>query len=187
MTLNSREAILAAARLRVQAHGYGGLSFRDLAAEVGIKAPSIFHHFANKAELGAAVARRYREDAAAALAALAEEGPDARASLARYPATFRGALENGNRLCLASVMAAELADLPPPVQAEVRDFAAMNIAWLAGRIAAAGLAAPEGAGPRARAVFAAVAGAQLLARGGGGVAAFDAVVDSYRAAGLIPS
>ena len=34
MSSSAREAILAAARRTAQAHGYGGLNFRDLAAEV---------------------------------------------------------------------------------------------------------------------------------------------------------
>jgi TetR/AcrR family transcriptional regulator, transcriptional repressor for nem operon len=37
MSANAREAILAAAKLVAQAHGYSGLNFRDLAQEVGIK------------------------------------------------------------------------------------------------------------------------------------------------------
>jgi TetR/AcrR family transcriptional repressor of nem operon len=45
MSSNSKEAILAAAKLTAQAHGYSGLNFRDLAADVGIKAASIYHHF----------------------------------------------------------------------------------------------------------------------------------------------
>jgi TetR/AcrR family transcriptional repressor of nem operon len=186
VTSNSREAILAAARRSAQAHGYGGLNFRDLAQEVGIKAPSIFHHFASKAELGAAVARRYREDTAAALEAMQAETPAPLACLRRYPEVFRRSLESGNRLCLGSFMAAEHEDLPAPVRDEVRAFAALNAAWLAGRIEAAELAPPEGAAARAQAIFAAVAGAQLLARSRADLALFDAVVASYRAAGLLP-
>ena len=72
MSENAREAILAAARRTAQAHGYGGLNFRDIGAEVGVKAASIYHHFPGKAELGAAVARRYWEDTAANLEALSK-------------------------------------------------------------------------------------------------------------------
>jgi TetR/AcrR family transcriptional repressor of nem operon len=50
MSANSKEAILAATRLSAQAHGYIGLNFRDLAAQVGIKAASIYHHFPSKAD-----------------------------------------------------------------------------------------------------------------------------------------
>ena len=38
MSKNAKEAILEAARRTAQAHGYGGLNFRDIGAEVGIKA-----------------------------------------------------------------------------------------------------------------------------------------------------
>ena len=66
---NSSDKILAAATRIAQAHGYGGLNIRNLAADVGIKAASIYHHFPSKADLGAAVAKRYWEDAAADLEA----------------------------------------------------------------------------------------------------------------------
>ncbi|CAG9257442.1 hypothetical protein PCAR4_410082 [Paraburkholderia caribensis] len=53
----SRERILAAATKTAQAHGYSGLNFRNLAEDVGIRPASIYHHFTNKADLGATVAR----------------------------------------------------------------------------------------------------------------------------------
>ncbi len=62
MSSNSKEAILAVARTIAQAHGYSGLNFRDLAEEVGIRAASIYHHFPSKADLAAAVAKRYWEE-----------------------------------------------------------------------------------------------------------------------------
>ena len=133
MSSSSKEAILAAARRTAQAHGYSGLNFRDLADEVGIKAASIHYHFPSKADLGAAVARRYWEDAAAALEALLAESADPLHGLRRYPDTFRKALERDNRMCLCSFMAAEYDDLPEPVKREVQAFADVNVAWL-GRV-----------------------------------------------------
>ena len=38
-----------------------GFSFRDLAAEIGIKSASVHHHFPTKAGMAAAVARRCGE------------------------------------------------------------------------------------------------------------------------------
>ncbi len=93
MSTNAKETILAAARKTAQAHGYGGLSYRDLAAEVGIKAASIYHQFASKADLGAAVARRYWEDIAAELDAMLEGIGDPMECLRLYPGTFRRSLE----------------------------------------------------------------------------------------------
>jgi TetR/AcrR family transcriptional regulator, transcriptional repressor for nem operon len=187
MSTNSREAILAAAKRTAQAHGYGGLNFRDLAAEVGIKAASIYHHFPSKADLGAAVARRYWEDAAVALEALLAESPDPLHSLRRYPDTFRKALERDNRMCLCSFMAAEYDDLPEPVKREVQAFADVNVAWLSRVLCAAAVVSVEESQLRARAIFAAVAGAQLMARSRADISLYDSLIDSYRVAGLLPA
>jgi TetR/AcrR family transcriptional regulator, transcriptional repressor for nem operon len=120
MSESAREAILAAARRTAQAHGYGGLNFRDIGAEVGIKAASIYHHFPSKADLGAAVAKRYWEDAAANLEALAAANRDPKKALRAYPGLFRRSLEAENRMCLSSFMAAEYDDLPEPVKSTWR-------------------------------------------------------------------
>ncbi|MFE1601064.1 TetR/AcrR family transcriptional regulator [Methylobacterium sp. ID0610] len=187
MSSNARESILAAARKTAQAHGYGGLSYRDLAADVGIKAASIYHHFASKADLGAAVARRYWEDTAAELDAMLVETGDPVRCLQLYPNTFRRSLEDGNRLCLCSFMSAEYADLPEVVQREAQGFADVNIAWLAKVLVMAGAVRPEDGAARARAIFAAVSGAQLFARSRSDISAFDDLIESYRASGLLPA
>lgn len=187
MNVNSKEAILAVARRTAQAHGYGGLNFRDLAADVGIKAASIYHYFPSKADLGAAVAKRYWEDTAAALEALSAEAGDPIIALRRYPETFRKALTTDNRICLASFMAAEADDLPDTVKKEVRTFGDINVSWLSRALSAAAVVDLEQAEPRARAIFAAIVGAQLMARGRGDVALYDALIDGYRSAGLLPA
>jgi TetR/AcrR family transcriptional repressor of nem operon len=176
---------LAAARRTAQARGYGGLNFRELAQEIGIKHASIYYYFPTKADLGAAVARRYREDAASALEALAEAGADPLEALRRYPNTFRTALETGNRICLCSFMAAEHDDLPEAVRGEIRAFADVNVAWLSRMLSAAG--AVEPVDQRARAIFAAVGGAQLVARSRADISVYDALIEGYRAAGLLPA
>jgi TetR/AcrR family transcriptional repressor of nem operon len=187
MGSSSKEAILAAARRAAQAHGYNGLNFRDLANDVGIKAASIYHHFPSKADLAAAVARRYWEDAAAALQALLAGSSDPVCCLRQYPETFRKALENNNRMCLCSFMAAEYDDLPEAVKQEIQTFADVNVAWLSRVLSAASVVSAEESEPRARAIFAAVAGAQLIARSRSDISLYDALIESYRAAGLLPA
>ncbi len=183
---NSREAVLAAAKRSAMARGYTGLNFRDIAAEVGIKAPSIYHHFPTKADLGAAVARRYWEDTVAQLAAISDETPRAHDALRRYPEIFRKSLSNDNRICLSSFMAAEYDDLPDAVKTEVQGFADVNVAWLSKLLVEADIVGSGESETRARAIYAAVAGAQLFARGRSDIALFDTMIDSYRAAGLLP-
>lgn len=187
MNSSSREAILAAARRTAQAHGYGGLNFRDLAAQVGIKAASIHYHFPSKADLGAAVARRYWEDTAAGLEALLARTSDPVCCLHQYPDIFRRSLESDNRMCLCSFMAAEFDDLPEAVKQEVQTFADVNVAWLSTVLSAAAVVSPEESEQRARAIFAAIAGAQLIARSRSDISVYDALIASYRVAGLLPA
>jgi TetR/AcrR family transcriptional regulator, transcriptional repressor for nem operon len=187
MSLSSKEAILAAARRTAQAHGYSGLNFRDLAHEVGIKAASIYHHFPSKADLGAAVARRYWEDTSADLDSMLAETSDPVRCLHQYPDIFRKSLESDNRMCLCSFMAAEYDDLPEAVKKEVQTFADVNVAWLSRMLAAAAVVNSGESEQRARAIFAAVAGAQLMARSRSDISLYDALIDSYRATGLLPA
>ena len=185
--LSSRERILVAATKIAQAHGYSGLNFRDLAEAVGIKAASIYHHFASKADLGAAVARQYWEESAAALDAILAESANPIDCLRRYPDTFRKALEHGNRICLCSFMAAESDDLPETVTKEVQTFADVNVAWLSKVLSDAAVVSAEDSGRRARAIYAAVAGAQLIARSRSDISVYDGLIESYRIAGLLPA
>ncbi len=187
MSSSSKEAILAAARRTAQAHGYSGLNFRELADEVGIRAASIYHHFPSKADLGAAVARRYWEDTAAELESMSAESSDPLQCLRQYPDVFRKSLESDNRICLCSFMAAEYDDLPEAVKIEVQAFADVNVAWLSQMLSAAAVVSPEESKARARAIFAAVAGAQLLARSRSDIPLFDSLINSYRVAGLLPA
>ena len=185
---SAKEHILSEARQIAQAHGYGGMNFRELADRVGIKPASIYHHFPSKAELGAAVARRYWEEAAVNLDAIHTQEDDPVAALRRYPEVFRRSLERENRLCLGSFMSAEYDDLPEVVIKEVHAFTEINVAWLS-RMLVAGDAVHtnDEADIRARAIFAAVAGAQLMARSRSDITLFDTLVGAYRTSGLLPS
>jgi TetR/AcrR family transcriptional repressor of nem operon len=186
MTADTRTTILDAARTTAQAHGYNGLSFRELARQVGIKSASIHYHFPTKGDLGAALARQYTETAGAQLDAIRTQTDDPAECLTRYAALFRKALENDNRMCLCGFMAAETDDLPAAVSMEVVAFADRNIAWLAEVLA--GVKRPDAPAPArwAAAIYAAIGGAQLAARSRGDVGVYDEIVATYRESGLIP-
>jgi TetR/AcrR family transcriptional repressor of nem operon len=140
-----------------------------------------------KADLGAAVARRYWEDSAAALEAMLAETSDPVRCLHQYPDIFRKSLESENRLCLCSFMAAEYEDLPETLKKEVQTFADVNVAWLSRVLSTAAVASSEENERRARAIFAAVAGAQLIARSRSDISLYDSIIESYRTAGLLPA
>lgn len=182
-----REAVLTAAREAAMAYGYGGLNFRDLAEAVGIKAASINYYFASKAVLGEAVARRYWQDVARDLDGISANAQSPTEALRQYPGIFRLSLERGNRMCLGSFMATEHDALPERVLKEVQAFADVNTSWLRDRLLAAKLAEPKDGEAKARAIYAAVAGAQIIARSRSDVKLFDSLVRSYQQAGLLPA
>lgn len=82
LTPRQRE-IVAAARELLEAEGPGALTMRALAERLGIRAPSLYAHFAGKEGLEAAIAATSFEEAGAAMA-----GARDLASLGRAYRTF---------------------------------------------------------------------------------------------------
>ncbi|MEP5762306.1 MAG: TetR family transcriptional regulator [Litoreibacter sp.] len=122
-------AILNSARTLMMDRGYNGFSFRDVAAEVGIKSASIHYHFATKADLAEATAKAYRETFSEAMEGL--EAVNAPELLRAYGALFVTALRDQGGLCLGAVLAADTATLPDQVRAEVVRFFDAQHQWVA--------------------------------------------------------
>lgn len=183
---DTRQRIMDAAQLTVQAQGYNALSFRDLAAAVGVKSSSVHYHFPTKGDLGAALARRYTDAALAFMDDLLASGLDTATCARRFTAVFRAALENDNRMCLCGIMNAEHDALPAAVRIEVDRFTEVCVGWWASLLARDKPAASsEAVQQQALAIFSAIAGAQLVARGRGDIALFDSSIAAYRQAGLM--
>ena len=185
---DTRQTIMNAARAMVQYRGYNALSFREIAKEVGVKSASIHYHFPTKGNLATALARQYTDDQAAYLAGVRAASQDQRSRIKGFTDSFRAALLRNNRMCLCGILAAEHVDLPAEVRVELERFTQVNVQWLAevlspGKTGAANKAVQR----RALAIFAAVEGAQLVARSrGADVSGFDQTMEAYRTAGLLP-
>ena len=151
-----KEAILAAAETRARHGGYNGFSFRDLAADVGIKSASIHHHFPTKGDLAKALARRYVERLASQLGDPAELSP--RAAVKRLAEIFIRANESDDQMCLCGVFAAEGDGLPREVLSEVTAFFDFTIKWLEMALR------PATSAPRPIEIIAAFEGALLVSR-----------------------
>jgi TetR/AcrR family transcriptional repressor of nem operon len=111
-------AIMDAAEQRMRVGGFNGFSFRELAADVGIKSSSVHYHFSTKEKLGAAIVHRYTETAIQRVEDYAEGETD---PVKRWVRAFRGVLTE-KKMCPCVVLAAGALDLPAEVASEVRQF-----------------------------------------------------------------
>lgn len=179
--------ILDEAERLTQQVGYNGLSFRDIAASVGIKSSSVHYHFPSKALLGAAIARRYTDRLIDYLAEVDARQSEPAVAMAAYIDVFRSTLETEGRMCLCGMLAAETDAIPDGVREEVRRFVDCNVDWISRTIGRATGQSPQSTALRenARALFAALEGAMLVARGTGDIASFDAITKQYERVGLL--
>jgi TetR/AcrR family transcriptional regulator, transcriptional repressor for nem operon len=125
------EKVVDAAQGLVQQRGYTGFSYDDVAAVVGIKKPSIHHHFPTKAELVAVVAQRYTHRFREQLLRIEGQHAAAPDRLQAYAALFEQTFANERRLCVCGMLGAEAQSLPQDVAVEVRRFFEVNLHWLA--------------------------------------------------------
>jgi TetR/AcrR family transcriptional repressor of nem operon len=112
-------AILDAAERRIRGGGFNGFSFRDIAADVGVKSSSVHYHFPTKEKLAAAVIRRYTEEVSGHIDQDSKKGGD---SVKIWTRAFRGTLNSGDRMCPCVVLGASSLELPKEVAAEVKSF-----------------------------------------------------------------
>ena len=115
----TREALLEAAADHLQRVGWASFSFRDLAGVVGIRAPSIHHHFPTKADLGVALVRWMRQRRNEHEAALLQSFPDARERLVALGDLIAERICAQHQSCPIYALQAEFPVLPEAVQQEV--------------------------------------------------------------------
>jgi TetR/AcrR family transcriptional repressor of nem operon len=159
------ERLMDLAEAHIRNAGYGGFSFRDLAAEIGITSASVHHHFPTKATMAAAVARRYGDRFFATVARQSDDR--AEDAILAYRLAFRSALGRDGRMCLFGVLGAEVGVLSPEVAEEILSFFRRCIDDLSRRIGG------PGAEARAFHVMATLEGGMMLARAYGDIEAFD--------------
>lgn len=161
--------VMDVAEALIQQRGYSGFSFDDLAQAVGIRKPSVHHHFRTKADLVAALAHRYTERFESALAAIDVARRDPMARLKAYVRLFATTYAQDGRLCVCGMLGAEVDALPGEVADAVAGFFRLNLDWLAaafrdaqqsGRVTTA-----QRAEPLAELMLSALEGAMVVGRG----------------------
>jgi TetR/AcrR family transcriptional regulator, transcriptional repressor for nem operon len=164
------QKLMDLAEAHIRDAGYRGFSFRDLAAELGIKSASVHHHFPTKVTLAAAVVRRYADRFLATVAPRPNE--TAEDAISAYRWAFRKAFERDGRMCLCGVLGAEAGVLAPEVVGETQSFFRRCIDDLTRRIGGSEAEA------RAFHVMATLEGGMMLARAYRDIGAFDQAVSS---------
>ena len=94
---SSAERIVDVAEALIRERGFNGFSYEDIAREVGIRKPSIHHHFAAKADLGAVVAQRYTHRFHERLVQIEQAHADPAERLHAYAGLFQQNYENAVR------------------------------------------------------------------------------------------
>jgi len=173
------QRILDVAQRLMQAHGYHGVSYAAIAAAVGLRKASVFHHFPTKEALARAVVARYRATVRDGMATIDQATDDPSDKLARYAGLYRALLARREHMCLCGLLAAEATTLPETVRGEVCGYFEEHEAWL-GDVLAAGRAAglPRATGSPtdvAQRVVAGIEGALLVAQAHDNDARFDAI------------
>jgi TetR/AcrR family transcriptional regulator, transcriptional repressor for nem operon len=168
-----RDRILDAAEIRARRGGYGGFSFREIAADVGVKSSSVHYHFPTKADLGQSLVKRYTQRAAAFLGTPEESSP--LQAVERVTQLFRDALIKDDKMCLCGLFGAERDALPVEVAAATAEFFRLVISYLTQALGT------EWNGDRPTAILARLEGALIVARTLGDPSVFE---DSLRSLGF---
>ena len=179
---DTRSQILRVATSLIRTRSYLGFSFQDIADQIGIRKPSLYHHFACKEALGVAVLRQ----ATAAFEAWAATTPPVpRSKLTAYFNMYRNGLHAGHGVCPAGALACGWDCIDAELRAAVRCLRDAQISWLNGVLSAFGIRGRKhSTRDTAACVFAACQGALLSARMTGAVEDFDAAVAQVRTAVL---
>src|SRR6187431_2125626 len=122
MITDTREKIIDLAQEAIATRGYSAFSFRELAAELGIKSASIHYHFPTKAHLGAEVAKNYRERLTDALERIEEKYADPKKAIEQLIAIYRHEANTSQRMTVCTMLAAEIKNLPYEIQSEMASF-----------------------------------------------------------------
>lgn len=161
--------VLDVAEGLIQQRGYGGFSFDDVAQAVGIRKPSVHHHFRTKTELVVALVQRYNARFETALAAIDVARSDPMARLKAYILLFATTYAHEGRLCVCGMLGAEADALPAEVAREVQEFFQLNLTWLAAAFRDAQYAGKLANGQRpaaqAELMLSALEGAMVVGRG----------------------
>lgn len=164
---STRDKLVSFAQHLIQARGYNGFSYRDLADMIGLKSASIHYYFPQKEDLLLAAIGDYRTRWGAKVLSMPDD-LSAAEKLWRYFRMYVDAICSADGLCLGGTLAADFVFLPEAIRKTLQDFYLANENWLATIMEQGNRdgsllpqAKPQSA---ARALYSAIQGALISAR-----------------------
>lgn len=127
--MDTRSRLIEEATHIVRTRGYSAFSYADLAEVVGIRKPSIHHHFPTKEDLGVALIEHYTDVFMSRLEHISRGEATTVGRLRGYSVLYDEAFAAGEA-CLCGMLASEVANLPASMRAGVLRFLNLNRDWI---------------------------------------------------------
>lgn len=157
--MSKKEEILTLANRELQEKGVASLSFRELAAKLGIKSSSVHYYFPQKDDLIEAVIAAYSEQTIKATYEKTQALKPGRDRLMALVDLVRENLQD--RQCTAGILAAESAQVSKKARSAISVFFGRLEDWIVGELKAMGKKETE-ARILGRVILTAVEGALMI-------------------------
>jgi len=182
-TSSTADAILACTRSLIASGGYNGFSYADIAEVIGIRKPSIHHHFPSKADLVKTLVAGYLEQAQEGFGNLEHAIPEPLDQLRAYIGHWKRCIGDETApFCLCALLASEMPILPEQVRMQVRSFFRFLSGWLTAvlerGVSRGTIVLNNTPQTEAELFMASLHGAMLSARAYGDTAMFGTIMDS---------
>lgn len=125
--MTTRETIIQTADGLIRDKGYNAISFVDIANIVGIRKPSVHHHFPHKADLGVAVIEFHIAQLEQVRESYKNKPPAEQ--LNRFFAIYQE-IKKQNRICIVGSLSTDFNTLEAAVQEKLEEFSAHMITWV---------------------------------------------------------
>ncbi|MCH5720958.1 TetR/AcrR family transcriptional regulator [Niabella hibiscisoli] len=125
--MTTREHIIYTADALIRDKGYNAFSFVDIARVVGIKKPSIHHHFPRKTDLGIAVIDFHIKGLEQIKQA--SQGRTPIEKLDRFFSIYTD-IKYENKVCIVGSLSTDYNTLEPEVQEKIKEFSNAFLAWV---------------------------------------------------------
>lgn len=132
MVLDRKTEILNTAEELLQSRGYCAFSYKDLADRLGIRKPSVHHHFSTKEDLGVGLCERFRKQFQSQHNDITERHPGSAGERFRaFVESAADVLKSDGQICALGSLQADYTVLPDRVRNEVQLLSREWNQWVA--------------------------------------------------------